>query len=177
MHKISSQHPDDFLFSNARPGNGSIIFQKDTEKERFNKRKEYKEAEKLLKEYGGKFLILEEAKSQGVTRPDILRNNVEYIEIKSPNSAVAIDGRIKDGLRQLSFEKCNIGHDKRKILLLVLGGRIKNMSEQKITEIVNRRLDFSKGYDLDAIVIRRAKDKIIFITKNSPTSRNYKVGM
>ena len=177
MNKNSSHDPEKFLFSNIRPGKGKVIFQKDTEKERSDKKVEKKEAEKLLKEYGGNYIILEEAKSQGVTRPDILRNNMEYIEIKSPNSMAAVDGRVKDGLRQLSLEKCKIGREKRKILLLVLGNKVKNANKKKLADVINKRLSYSKGYDLDAIIIRRAKDKIIILTKNSPTSRNYKVGM
>ena len=89
----------------------------------------------------------------------------------------AVDGRVKDGLRQLSLEKCKIGREKRKILLLVLGNKVKNANKKKLVDVINKRLSYSKGYDLDAIIIRRAKDKIIILTKNSPTSRNYKVGM
>ncbi|MBR2600861.1 hypothetical protein IKE07_01865 [Candidatus Saccharibacteria bacterium] len=147
-------------FRNIQPGHGTIHYEQNTKKERADKIKEYKEAERLLREVGGNFLILRESRKQGISTPDISRNKTEYIEIKHPDSLVALDTRLRQGIMQLLYEKNQISSSSLKVLILILGKKMRHVSDAKIRQIVNQRLKEVWKCELDLIIIRNGNKKL-----------------
>lgn len=146
------------FFKNIRPGHGTITFEKDTKKERSSKKAEYKEAQRLLKEFGGDFVILAESRKQGVSKPDIVRDKTEYIEIKHPSSLVAFDTRLREGISQMLHSRNRIGNATSKVIVLVMS---RNISEKKAREIIKRRVDEVWKCELDAVIVRYANNRYI----------------
>ena len=155
-------NPNRKYFKNIRPGKGSVSFEKDTKKERANKKSENREANKLLKEYGGKFMILAESKAQGISRPDIKRNDNEYIELKCPTSLTALDSRLKDGIAQMRSEKTGLPRGSLKVLVLNLSKNLYDISETKVKDIIEKRISLTKDVQLDLAIVRAGSRKMEF---------------
>lgn len=141
-------------FKNIKPGHGHVFFEHDTKKERKSKTEEYREAKILLKEIGGEFIILRESREQGVSTPDMSRDSTEYIEVKHPDSLVALDTRLRQGIAQLLFEKNRIENYTLKVLILILGKKLRHVNDNKVVDIVNRRLREIWKCEVDLIIIR-----------------------
>ena len=107
------------VFENITPRKGCILFQRNTINEHKTKIEEFRCAKWILENYGGNIVILSESKRKGMSTPDLLRNQKEYIEVKCPSSLTALSSRIKDGIIQLRFEKCGISGKK----ILILNGK------------------------------------------------------
>lgn len=147
----------DKYFKNIRPGVGSIAFEKDTPREKANKKTEYAEAKWLLSKYGGDFVILAETKVQGQSKPDIRRDKSEYIEVKHPTSEVAFDTRLRQGIMQLLFERNRIGNATLKVIVLTLDRRLQNMSEKKIKSLIFTRVREVWKCETDLVIVRAGK--------------------
>lgn len=146
----------DRVFNDEKPGVGTVKFEDGTSiKDQHRKADDFAVAERLKVKYGGNYTVLKEATAQGVSMPDLMRNNDALIEIKRPNTLAALDGRLRGAMDQLDYSSNLVKGIKNRVVYIDAMDRLDSISREEIMNTVCRRVDRYDYYRIDGVIVHR----------------------
>ncbi|MBQ2047826.1 MAG: hypothetical protein II487_02425, partial [Schwartzia sp.] len=138
---------------NATPGKGKITFDKRFKDKKYaeNHQNEIDFANWLYEYYGGDIHLLGESTDQGVKSPDYLWNN-RFWDLKNISTEKAANSAVRKGVKQIVNNPGGIMLDFGTI----------DFSVNLLKKIIDERMKWYKGYQVDIMVISKKQVLKIF---------------